>query len=123
MLEHIEPQPVSSDAYQALTDVNCGFEQVSRDLQSLEQFNFFPAENVTAWLNVIGRMRAEICQKLMESLTHREMTNAAYYDGACLKRERRLRDPNDVLMEAEQRKQESAKEEQSRPPESPEGET
>lgn len=38
------------------------------------------------------------------------MDNALYYDRLCLQRKRQLRDPDDVLLEAEHRKQELAEE-------------
>ncbi len=113
MLEHSDPQPVPISAYQALKEVNGSFKQMSRSLHALEQFNFFPAANLTAWLNLMDRTRAEISLKLIECLSSREMANAEFYDGACLRRERELRDPDDVLLDAEARKRQIAQEEQN----------
>jgi len=40
------------------------------------------------------------------------MNNALYYDRLCWQRERELEDPDDVLIQAEQRKRELAAEQQ-----------
>jgi hypothetical protein len=109
-IDHVQPQPVKSSAYQAIAELNRGFEQVTQDFQTLQQFNFFPADNLNAWINTICRMQAEANLRLMDALNSREMDNALYYDRLCLQRERQLREPDDVLFEAEHRKQELAEE-------------
>jgi hypothetical protein len=109
-LKRLQPQPVGSRVYQAIAEVNSGFEILTHRLQALEQFNFFPADNLTAWLNVVLHLQAEANSLLLESLDHREMNNAAYYDGLCMEWERQLADPDDVLIEAERRRQELAAE-------------
>jgi hypothetical protein len=45
--------------------------------------------------------------------SHREDSNALYFDRLCIKRERELKDPDDVLLDAERRKKE-IKEEKKR---------
>ena len=62
-------------------------------------------------MNIICRLRAEINMALMEAIAHREDSNALYYDLLCIKRERELKDPDDVLLDAEMRKKEKAEEE------------
>ncbi len=39
------------------------------------------------------------------------MSNAGYFDQLCIKREKELKDPDDVLFDAEKRKKEKAEEE------------
>ncbi len=109
-ITHVQPQPVTSSAYQAIAELNRGFEHLTQNLQALQEFSFFPADDLTAWTNMICLTQAEANQTLMEALDHREMNNALYYDRLCLQRERELRDPDDVLIEAERRKQELAEE-------------
>lgn len=42
---------------------------------------------------------------MLEVLSGRELNNASYYDRLCMQWERELEDPNDVLIEAERRRQ------------------
>jgi hypothetical protein len=109
-INHVQPQPVKSSAYQAIAELNRGFEQVTQNFQTLQQFNFFPADNLTAWINTICLLQAETNLRLMDALNSREMDNALYFDRLCLQWERQLRDSDDVLFEAEHRKQELAEE-------------
>ena len=111
---HLQPQPVGFRVYQTIAEVNSGFEKVIHHLHLIEQFNFFPADILTAWLNSIQHLQADANSHLLEVLSDRELNNASYYDRLCFQRERELADPNDVLIEAERRRQElAAKEEQS----------
>jgi hypothetical protein len=116
-IRHLQTQPVASRVYQAIADVNGAYERLIRRLQSLQQFNFFPAGDVTAWLNQVLCLQAEANSRLLESLDSRELNNAAYYDRLCIQRERELRDPDDVLLEADYRRQELAEEEEEPDPE------
>jgi len=110
--KHLEPQPVTVRVYQAIADVNGGFEKVTQQLRVLEQFNFFPARILTAWLNSVQHLQADANSHLLEILSDRELNNASYYDRLCMQWERELEDPNDVLIAAERRRQQLAAEEQ-----------
>ena len=108
---HLHPQPVASRVYQAIADVNGGFEKLTQNLQSLEQFNFFPADILTWWLNSVQNLQAMANSHLLESVHSREMNNGAYYDRLCRQWfKENIEDPNDVLLEAEYRKHELADE-------------
>jgi hypothetical protein len=63
---------------------------------------------LTAWQNSLGRIQAETNFALAEAIRERAETNAIYFDRLCARRERELADPDDVLLEAEYRKQELA---------------
>lgn len=110
-IEHLQPQPVGFRVYQTIAEVNSGFEKVIHHLHAMEQFNFFPAGIVAAWLNSIQHLQADANSHLLEILSDRELNNAGYYDRFCMQWERELADPNDVLIEAERRRQELAAEE------------
>ena len=73
--------------------------------------SFFPSDKLTDCMNIICRLRAEINMALMEAIAHREDSNALYFDRLCIKREKELKDPDDVLLDAEMRKKEKAEEE------------
>ncbi len=102
--------PVSQIVFQAVTEVNGSFEKLIADLEALQQVSFFPSEKLADYLNVICRLRAEINLILIEVLQDREMSNAGYYDRLCIEREQELKDPDDVLLDAELRKKELAEE-------------
>lgn len=76
------------------------------------------------YANVICRIRSEINVLLLDVLNEREMSNALYYDRLCIKREKELKDPDDVLLDAELRKkeieEEQRKTEQDQKPPEPE---
>lgn len=96
--------PVSQYVFQALTKTNASFEKLIANLEALQQISFFPSSKLADYVNVICRLRSEINLMLVEVLTHREMSNALYYDRLCSEREKELKDPDDVLFDAEQRK-------------------
>jgi hypothetical protein len=96
--------PVSQNIFQAVTEANGSFEKLVADLEALQQISFFPSRKLADYANVICRLRAEINLILIEVIDHREMSNAGYFDRLCIKREQELKDPNDVLLDAEMRK-------------------
>ncbi|HEY6351143.1 MAG TPA: hypothetical protein VI636_17200 [Candidatus Angelobacter sp.] len=113
-VNHVQPLPTTSSAYRAVANLNRGFEQDRRNLADLQGFGFFPEENLIAWGNILGRLQAEASLRLLDTIHDRLMNNALYYDRLCWTREKQLEDPDDVLIEAEQRKQEIAQEKQRR---------
>ena len=120
-VNHVQPLPTTSSAYRAVANLNRGFEQDMRNLAALQEFNFFPEKDLRAWGNILGRLQAEASLRLLETLDHRLMTNALYYDRLCWTREKQLEDPDDVLIKAEERKRERAAEQQRLEQESQQG--
>jgi hypothetical protein len=109
-IDHVQPLPVPTSAYRAVANLNRGFEQDTRNLKDLQEFNFFPEELLTAWGNMLHKLQAEASRRLMDVIHRRLMNNALYYDRLCWTRERQLEDPDDVLLKAEQRKREVERE-------------
>lgn len=107
-VNHVQPLPATSSAYRAIANLNRGFEQDRRNLADLQEFNFFPEEELIAWGNILGRLQAEASLRLLETLRDRLMNNALYYDRLCMVKERELEDPDDVLIKVEHRKRELA---------------
>ena len=103
-LNYVQPLPTTSSAYRAIASLNRGFEQARRNLVDLQGFNFFREEDLIAWGNMLGRLQAEASLRLLETLRVRLMNNALYYDRLCMVKEREFEDPDDVLIDAEQRK-------------------
>ena len=105
-VDHVQPLPTPSSAYQAIAELNRGFEQQTHNLNALHRFNMFPEELLIAWGNTLHLLQAEASRRLIDIIHDRLMNNALYYDRLCWTRERQLEDPNDVLLKAEQRKRE-----------------
>ena len=101
---------VNQSVFQAVTEANGSFEKLTSDLEALQQVSFFPSGKLADYSNVICRLRAEINLTLIEVLQDREMSNAGYFDRLCIQREQELKDPDDVLLDAELRKKEIAEE-------------
>lgn len=107
-----ELMPVSQYVFQTLTKTNVSFDKLIANLEALQHVGFFPCNALADYTNVICRIRSEINVLLLEVLNDREMSNALYYDRLCSKREKELTDPNDVLLDAEQRKRKIEEEHQ-----------
>ena len=61
---------------------------------------------------MLGLIQAETNFALAGAIRQRAETNAIYFDRLCARRERELADPDDVLLDAEYRKQELADQEE-----------
>ena len=109
-VNHAQPLPTASSAYRAIANLNRGFEQDRRNLATLQEFGFFPEEDLIAWGNILGRLQAEASLRLLDAIHGRVTNNALYYDRLCRAREKQLEDPDDVLIKAEDRKRELATE-------------
>lgn len=120
-VNHVQLLPTTSSAYRAIANLNRGLEQDTRNLDALQEFNFFPAEALIAWGNILRRLQAEASLRLLDAIHDRLMNNALYYDRLCWTREKQLEDPDDVLIKAEERKRELAAEQQCQKQESEEG--
>lgn len=119
-LNYVQPLPTTSSAYRAIANLNRGFEQDRRNLADLQEFNFFPEQDLMAWGNFLGRLQAEASLRLLDTLRDRLMNNAMYYDRLCWVKEHELEDPDDVLIKAEERKRELAAEQKAQVDESEE---
>jgi hypothetical protein len=58
-VNHVQPVPIPVCAYRAIANLNRGFEQDRRNLADLQEFNFFPEEDLIAWGNILGKQTIE----------------------------------------------------------------
>ncbi len=100
--------PLEPAVFEAIHRLNSRFERILHDFRGLQTFPYFPHHKLTAWQNLLGLIQAETNFALSAAIHQRTETNALYFDRLCARRERELADPNDVLLEAEHRKQELA---------------
>jgi hypothetical protein len=106
-----ELQPMQAAVFEAIHRFNSRFERLLHDFQNLQAVPYFPHHKLTAWQNILGLIQAESNFALSAAIHQRAETNALYFDRLCARRERELADPDDVLLEAEYRKQELADQE------------
>ena len=100
--------PLEPAVFEVIHRLNTRFERILHDFRGLQTFPYFPHQKLAAWQNLLGLIQAETNFALSGAIHERAETNALYFDRLCARRERELDDPDDVLLEAEYRKQELA---------------
>jgi hypothetical protein len=88
-------------AYQTLFTLNQAFENISADLHRLQRLPFFRDEFLREFQVMVEETRACINFELVESLHSREQDDWTRFGRLRQKWEKRYRDPQDVLIEAE----------------------
>ena len=90
--------------YEILYTLNQGFEQVLQQLQELEKLGL-GRQPWKALQTTVEENRAEINFELVERLQEREQRDWAYFGRLRRQREKKLEDPQDVLIEADRLRQ------------------
>ena len=98
----IELLPVPASIYQALAELNTTFEKFIRDLDTLKDSGLFDSETLAARRDLLCRIHAETNYDLTEQVRARELSNSSYYDRQYNHWEDQIKDPNDVLIEADE---------------------
>ena len=88
--------------YEILYTLNQGFEQVLYQLQQLENLGLGPWKALRV---IVEENRAEINFELVERLAEREQSDWTYFGRLRQQREKKYRDPQDVLIEADRLRQ------------------
>src|SRR5258708_33423203 len=86
--EPVELMPVKAHVYRAIAELNCGFEKLIQDLQTLGRISFFRSDRMTAMHDLICRVRAQANRDCIMALRDREMANADYFDRLCIQWEK-----------------------------------
>lgn len=68
--------PVKAHIYHSIAELNSGFEQVVRELQTLSGLNLFRASDVAVMRETICRMRAQANRDFALAIHDREKVNA-----------------------------------------------
>ena len=103
------PTPSKLRVYEALHSLNQRFEQVLADLVRLQEFPFFRREALGHLQVVVEETRAWANFELVEAMHGREQEDWTRSGRLRHQWDKRYRDPDDVLIEAEQRKRELRK--------------
>jgi hypothetical protein len=103
------PIPQKLRVYEALHSLNQGFENVLAELVRLQEFPFLRREFLRHFQVMVEETRAWANFELVEAMHSREQDDWARFGRLRHQWEKRYRDPDDVLIEAEQRKRELRK--------------
>jgi len=95
--------------YETLHSLNEAFEQILTDFRHLQEFPFFNRESLRHFQVVVEETRAWANFDVAEVMHSREQSDWARFGGARQQWEKRFADPDDVLIEADKRKQELRK--------------
>ncbi len=93
--------PQKLRAYEILFTLNQAFEQVMANLRSLQALPFFRSEFLREFQVMVEETRACINFEIVESLHNREQDDWTRFGRLRQQWEKRYRDPQDVLIEAE----------------------
>jgi len=88
-------------AYETVYRLNRAFELVRLNLDRLEALGLFRRNYLKSFRNMAEELRAETNHELTEKLNEREERDWAHFGQLCNQWEKKFRDPNDVLIEAE----------------------
>src|SRR6266852_2006923 len=113
--------PQKLRAYETLFTLNQGFENVLADLQRLQRLPFFRPEFLREFQVMVEETRAGVNFELVEALHSREQDDWTRFGRLRQQWEKRYRDPNDVLIEAERLKKKIRKSAGKRSPKSGNG--
>jgi hypothetical protein len=103
------PNPQKLRVYETLHSLNQGFEQVLTDLVRLQEFPCFRREPLGHFQVLVEETRAWANFELLEVLHGREQDDWTRFGRLRRAWDKRYRDPNDVLIEAERLKGELSK--------------
>src|SRR5260370_28521006 len=101
--------PQKLRAYQTLFTLNQAFENILADLQRLQRLPFFRSEFLQEFQVMVEETRACVNFELVESLHSHEQDDWARFGRLRQQREKRYRDPQDVLIEAERLRKSAGK--------------
>ena len=97
------------EIYHTLYRLNRSFTAIVAHCQALEGTKFFPSKSLRNFQGFAQELQAEINQELLEILHGTELEDWNRYGKVRQAREKELSDPDDVLIQAEERKRELAK--------------
>lgn len=92
--------------YEALYDLNRGFEATIQVLARLETLKFFRAEYLDALKTRLEYARAQANEELIDTLQSYEREDSGRLEEAQREWEKQQQDPNDVLLAADERRRE-----------------
>ena len=103
------PETNKVEIYRLLFRLNRGFAFIVKHLMELEPMKMIPPKDMKMFQATAQELQAEINDAVLDTLQPIEMEDSARFERIRAAREKELRDPNDVFLQAEERRQELAK--------------
>jgi hypothetical protein len=94
--------------YETLSSLNTAFAGIIQHLQTLQQTGLFKSKVAKLFPGFALELQAEFNQEFLESLHQLELDDWGRYGKVRQRWEKEIRDPDDVLLQAEERKQQLA---------------
>ncbi|HEY2911743.1 MAG TPA: hypothetical protein VGK21_00155 [Candidatus Angelobacter sp.] len=98
-----------ADVYETLSSLNLAFARIIQHLQTLHRTGLFKSKVAKLFPSFALELQAEFNQEFLESLHQLELDDWGRYGKARQRWEKEIRDPDDVLLQAEERKKQLAK--------------
>jgi hypothetical protein len=98
-----------ADIYETLSSLNLAFAGIVQHLQTLHRTGLFKSKVAKLFPGFALELQAEFNQEFLEDLHQLELDDWGRYGKARQRWEKYVRDPDDVLLQAEQRKKQLAK--------------
>jgi hypothetical protein len=95
--------------YETLSSLNTAFAGIVQQLQKLQRTGPFKPESAKLFSGLTQELQAEINQDFLEDLHQLELDDWNRFGKVRDAREKELRDPDDVFIQAEERKKQLAK--------------
>jgi hypothetical protein len=100
--------------YEILSSLNTAFAGIVQHLHTLQQNGLFKPKSAKLFSNLAQELQAEINQDFLEDLHQLELDDWNRYGKVRQARDKELRDPDDVFIEAAERKKQLAKQRKKR---------
>ncbi len=100
--------------YETLSSLNTAFAGVVQHLHTLQKTGLFKSKAAKLFPSFTQELQAEINQEFLEDLHQLELEDWAQYGKARQRWEKHLCDPDDVLLQAAERKKQLAKQRKKR---------
>jgi hypothetical protein len=95
--------------YETLSSLNAAFAGIVQHLQTLQKFGTFKPKSVKLLSGLAQELQAEINQEFLEDLHQLELDDWNRFGKVRQARDKELRDPDDVFIQAKERKKQLAK--------------
>jgi len=95
--------------YHTLYRLNLSFTNIVGHCRTLHEAGSLTAKSSKVFQGYVQELQAEINQELLESMHDEELEDWARFGKIRQAEEKRLRDPDDVLIQAKERKEQIAK--------------
>ena len=95
--------------YEALSSLNLAFAGIVQHLQTLQRTGLFKSKAAKQFPGFALELQAEFNQEFLEDLHQLELDEWGRHGKVRQRWEKQIRDPDDVLLQAEERKKQLAK--------------